>query len=144
MAYVNPNFVNGSAPALDAENLNDMADALELLSVENGGTGVSEVTQGAILVGAGQNPMGEVSGTGALYAIDATNPQYGTLPISCGGTGAVTPAGIRANLGLSNSGFNVSATAPTATNSLWIDTGNGGILKYYNGSQWVPVVAVFG
>lgn len=144
MAYVNPNFVNGSSPALDAENLNDLAGALELVSVENGGTGVNKVTQGALLVGAGTNPMSEVSGTGALYAVDATNPQFGTLPINCGGTGAVTPEGIRANLGLAKSGFVIAETAPTATNSLWIDTGNGGILKYYDGTQWTPVVAVFG
>ena len=39
----------------------------------------------------------------------------------------------------------VSATAPTLTNSniLWIDTSNGGIAKYHNGSAWVAITSVW-
>ena len=35
-------------------------------------------------------------------------------------------------------------SAPSNTSLLWIDTGNGSILKYYNGSSWTPVVGVWG
>ena len=40
----------------------------------------------------------------------------------------------------SKGAFVVSTTAPSNTGSLWIDTssGVGSILKYYNGSSWVP------
>lgn len=38
MAYVAPNWVNGQAPALDAEALNAISQALAKLPMENGGT----------------------------------------------------------------------------------------------------------
>lgn len=41
-------------------------------------------------------------------------------------------------------GVMIQTSAPTVTNVLWIDTGNGGIAKYYNGSAWTPVKAVWG
>lgn len=43
-------------------------------------------------------------------------------------------------------GIVVSNTAPEDTNVLWIDTGNGGIAKYYDtsSSAWITVKAVFG
>lgn len=37
-----------------------------------------------------------------------------------------------------------SASAPSDTGVLWIDTANGGITKYYNGSTWVATAAVWG
>ncbi len=37
-----------------------------------------------------------------------------------------------------------SATAPPSLTVLWIDTANGNIPKYYNGSAWVPLVSVWG
>jgi hypothetical protein len=39
--------------------------------------------------------------------------------------------------------FVVQSSTPSSTNVLWIDTGNSGILKYYNGSSWVGVCAVW-
>lgn len=45
--------------------------------------------------------------------------------------------------GISAKGFEFGTTAPTNTNLLWIDTTNGSILKYYNGSAWTAVNAVF-
>lgn len=43
-------------------------------------------------------------------------------------------------------GIVVSNTAPEDTSVLWIDTGNGGIAKYYDtsSSKWVTVKSVFG
>ena len=41
-------------------------------------------------------------------------------------------------------GSYVGTTAPTNTELLWIDTGNSGVLKYYNGTSWVATKAVWG
>ena len=38
----------------------------------------------------------------------------------------------------------VQSSAPENTGKLWVDTGNGNALKYYNGSAWVLVPAVWG
>lgn len=40
--------------------------------------------------------------------------------------------------------FSASTTAPSNTKLLWIDTGNGGIMKYYNGSAWVAIASTWG
>lgn len=42
-------------------------------------------------------------------------------------------------------GHAAQATAPTNTNLLWIDTGNGNILKFYDtaSKSWKPVAAVW-
>ena len=41
-------------------------------------------------------------------------------------------------------GAHIGAASPKDTTMLWIDTANGGILKYYNGNTWVTTVAVWG
>lgn len=39
-------------------------------------------------------------------------------------------------------GVIVSSTAPAGDSSvLWVDTGNGGLAKYWNGSAWTPIAA---
>ena len=143
MAYTAPTFVNDNTPAINATNLNNLAKAVESLGVENGGTGNSSFTEGAILVGDGTDPVTEVYGSGALYATTQGDPQFGTLPVSCGGTGATTLEQFKANLGLTNAGFVIQNSAPSVTTVLWIDTTNGTI-KYYNGSSWIPCVGVYG
>lgn len=35
--------------------------------------------------------------------------------------------------------FSAGTTAPSDTRLLWIDTGNSNVMKFYNGSAWVPV-----
>lgn len=143
MAYTAPTFKNNNTPALNATNMNNLARAVQNLTVPNGGTGSTSFTSGAILVGDGANPIDEIVGTGAVYATSSGSPQFGTLPISCGGTGATTAEQLRANLGLTNAGFVVQSSAPSSTNILWIDTTNG-TLKYYNGSNWIPIVGTYG
>lgn len=44
----------------------------------------------------------------------------------------------------SNSGIIKSDSAPSDINALWIDTANGGIAKYYNGTSWEVVKSVWG
>lgn len=145
MAYVNPGWINGGVPAIDQENLNEISEALELLPVENGGTGKASNTAGSILTGNGTNPVGELNGTGALYAETSGSPQFGTLPVSCGGTGTTTLAQLKEDMGLANGGFVASATEPEDTTKLWIDTGNSGIMKYYDSdtSSWVAIRGTF-
>lgn len=39
---------------------------------------------------------------------------------------------------LSGQGFVVQDTAPSNTRVLWIDSANSNIIKFFNGSGWVP------
>ena len=143
MAYVNPGWINGATPAIDQDNLNDISSALELLPVENGGTGVQSVTSGAILEGNGTGALQELIGTGAVYAETVGAPQYGTLPVSCGGTGVTTLPALKSAMGLANAGWVAQSTEPSETTVLWIDTGNGNVLKFYDGNAWVAVAGSF-
>ena len=40
--------------------------------------------------------------------------------------------------------FESGTTAPSDTSIFWADTSNGSVLKYYIGTDWTPVSAVFG
>ncbi len=40
--------------------------------------------------------------------------------------------------------FIAASAAPEKTNILWIDTSAGGVMKYFNGTSWVPTKAVWG
>lgn len=142
MAYTNPNFQNNNTPAINATNLNNLANAVQNLGVENGGTGKNSITSGAIVTGNGTGAVNELSGTGAVYATQIGSPQFGTLPVSCGGTGAVTLDALKTALGLANAGFVVSNTAPQVTTVLWIDSTNS-TMKYYNGTSWVAIRGVY-
>lgn len=144
MSYVNPGWINNSAPAIDAENLNNLSSTLEQVPVQNGGTGCSTHTEGAILVGDGTEPIVGMVGTGAVYAQTSGSPTFGILPINCGGTGANTLEGLRANIGLTNAGWVAQNTEPSVRTVLWIDTGNGNVIKFYNGSAWVACAGAFG
>lgn len=142
MAYVNPQWNNDSVPPIDADNLNDLSNAVELLSVENGGTGATTLAQGGIVLGQGVNTVQTLTGTGAVFAIESGNPQFGTLPISCGGTGATTQEAARASLGLTNSRFVIQTSSPTDTTVLWIDPSDSTISYYYEG-EWHKICGVF-
>lgn len=39
--------------------------------------------------------------------------------------------------------FESGTTAPSDTSIFWVDTSSGSVLKYYNGTDWMPVSAVF-
>ena len=143
MAYTNPNFQNNDTPAINATNLNNLANAVQNLGVENGGTGNNTFTSGALLKGNGTNAVGEVIGTGALYSSTSGNPQFGTLPVNCGGTGAVTLDALKENMGLANAGIVISETEPEVTTVLWINPTNG-VAKYYYNNAWNAIVGVYG
>lgn len=40
--------------------------------------------------------------------------------------------------------FAASGTAPSDKKLLWIDTANSNLLKYYNGTDWIPISAAWG
>ena len=142
MAYVNPQWNNNSVPPIDADNLNDLSNAVELMAVENGGTGATTFAQGGLLEGQGTNPVQALTGTGAVFATESGNPQFGTLPISCGGTGATTQDAARAALGLTNSRFVIQTSQPTDTTMLWINPEDSTLSYYYEG-EWHKICGVF-
>lgn len=37
----------------------------------------------------------------------------------------------------------VGSTAPTDTSGLWVDTANGNVIKFFNGSEWTTCAAVW-
>lgn len=81
----------------------------------------------------GVKPISKTSEMTQAVGIDSEGRLY-TKP----GTGGSGSGG-----GLS-SAYSVGATAPSDTGILWIDSGNSNILKFYNGSAWVAVGAVWG
>ena len=59
------------------------------LPVSVAGTGATSLASGAILVGNGTGAISTLdkpSTSGALYALANNSPQYGVLPVNCGGT----------------------------------------------------------
>ena len=70
------------------------------LLVGNGTEAVKmiEIAAGSLVVGNAENGVAGLQGTGALYAATAGAPQFGTLPLSVGGTGATNAAMARTNL----------------------------------------------
>lgn len=98
-------------------SVDDLFLADMIAEVDQGGTGQDSLTVNAILIGNGTDPIkmvkvdkgsilvgsdtdgvNELSGIGALYAATSGAPQFGTLPLSAGGTGATTAANARTNL----------------------------------------------
>ena len=41
-------------------------------------------------------------------------------------------------------GYVRQGTAPADTSLLWVDSANGNVMKYYNGTAWAPVPATWG
>lgn len=145
MAYVNPGWINGAAPAISADNLNNISNTLESVPVANGGTGRATLTSGALITGNGTSAVGQLTGTGAVYAESTGDPQFGTLPVSCGGTGVTTLAQLKEDMGLANGGFVIAAEAPVDTTKMWIDSGHGNIMKVYDSdnSAWIAIAGAF-
>lgn len=121
----------------------------DIIDVAHGGTGATELTKNAILVGNGTDTVQLISipensivvydaeqgitglsGEGALYSEADSAPQFGTLPLTHGGTGATTDADARKNLQVYSTGevddklkksTSVAYTA-TLSNGQWQDT----------------------
>lgn len=86
-----------------AEVLPTMKEYIETVKpVKYGGTGKNTHTTNSVLVGNGASPLKNiVSKIGAFFSTGANaEPNFGTLPIECGGTGATTAAQALKNLGI--------------------------------------------
>lgn len=81
----------------------------------------------------GVKPVSKTSEMTQAVGVDSEGRLY-TKP----GTGGSGSGG-----GLS-SAYSVGVTPPSDTGILWIDSGNSNTLKFYNGSAWVAVGAVWG
>ncbi len=127
MAYSNPNFVNNDTPAINATNLNNLASAVELLGVPNGGTGNTTFPSDSVLLG---------NGTNAIKTVNV-------LPVAQGGTGSNSIAGLKTSLDLGFTKLYKQSSAPSDTNGVWFNTSNYTLNIYYSGS-WRSVVGVFG
>ena len=161
--YSTPGWNNGASPAINAANLTAIGQAIELAQHPYGVCGTAAATAAkAVTI--------DFSGTLSLftgltvrikftYANKVASPTLnvngtGDKAIFCGGAAAKVDAwaagdivaltydGTRWNASVSSSApFVVSATAPSDTSKLWIDTANG--LKYYDGSNWVIVPVAY-
>lgn len=83
----------------------------------------------------GVKPVSKTSEMTQAVGIDSEGRLY-TKP-GTGGSGSGGGGGL-------SSAYSVGATAPSDTGILWIDSGNSNTLKFYNGSAWVAVGAVWG
>lgn len=68
------------------------------IEVSKGGTGAESFTEGSILSGNGSSTFTELLGIGALFASEEGKPNFGTLPVNLGGTGATDAANARKNI----------------------------------------------
>ncbi len=135
--YTNPNFVNDSAPALNEANLNELANAVENLTVPNGGTGKSTFALDALLAGNGEDPFKEITGTGAVYN-QGDDLRFGTLPINCGGTGATTPQEAVKNLGINADIINTYICTTTNNTVQLTNIGGGPNIKFVADADCPP------
>ena len=141
----------GESPEQDVEiDIDDILLKTAVTEVKNGGTGLDNVTLNALLIGNGTEPLKLVSidngsivigdteagikglaGTGALYSSTQGAPQFGTLPISVGGTGGTTEASARSNLSVYSkqetddaiSSATTKAYTHTLTADGWVEAG---------------------
>lgn len=96
-----------------------------VFDVPQGGTGMTMHTTNSVLVGNGSGSLKNISSAkGALYATGANEePQFGTLPIAEGGTGATSASAALTSLGAAaathdHSGHALTPASVTATGAI--------------------------
>ena len=82
-------------------------------------------------------------------AVDAKNVADAALPANekgtANGVASLDSAGKIPKAQLPTTGGYVrQATEPSDTSLLWMDSGHGDTMKYYNGTAWVPQPSVWG
>lgn len=75
------------------------------LSPLRGGTGISNPTNGALLIGYNSTRLLALNWNGALYSDGTNNPESGVLPVKYGGTGQTSLAGLATALTGVNGGL---------------------------------------
>lgn len=94
--YVNPGWVNGTSPAMNATEMNAISNTLVCVPIANGGTG-------ATTAAAARNKLGLGNTAGAL-------------PIANGGTGSTTAAAARNALGITPANIGALSTSGGTVN----------------------------
>lgn len=101
LATNNPHRVTasqvGAAPVNHTHNASNINSGT--LPPARGGTGLSAPSIGGLLKGNGSSSMTVIRGIGALYSPTTGDPRFGTLPVSMGGTGQTSMAGLASALG---------------------------------------------
>jgi phage-related tail fiber protein len=133
---------------------------------------IADIKSGVITVGMAAKVSNALTFSGgSTMSFDGSTPQTVKIPSKPDDIGAATAAqGAKADsavqssqVGVANGvatldsggkipkaqlpatgGYVRQAAAPTDTSLLWMDSGNGDIVKYYNGTAWVPVPATWG
>lgn len=100
LSYMYALLVAGFASSGHGHSVGDITSGV--FGVGRGGTGNATNAMNAVLVGNDSSAVKNVaSASGALYATgDNAEPQFGTLPIEQGGTGATTAKAARQSLGI--------------------------------------------
>ena len=115
----------------------------------NGGMAVGGGTTGSSGPGTGGSsytlPIANATTLGGVKPVSKTSEMTQAVGIDSEGRLYTKPGtgGSGSGGGLS-SAYSVGATPPSDTGILWIDSGNSNTLKFYNGSAWVAVGAVWG
>ena len=109
------------------------------------GTGMYYRTTSDTIVGRGWTRVLDASNYNSYAPTKTGTGASGTWGINItGSAGSVPWSGITGKPDLTTKPYSAGTTAPTDTRLLWIDTGKGGIAKYYNGSSWVAIKSTWG
>ena len=108
----------------------------------------TKITSSGVLKGDGNGSV-TAAAANSDYLPAASPAMTGTptAPTAAKGTNttqvATTAFVQNALSGISAKVFEFGTTAPTNTNLLWIDTTNGSVLKYYNGTAWTAISSIY-
>lgn len=91
-------FIDVDDILIAADSENGITYNAILIGGNNNTVKAVAIAAGSLVVGNAENGIAGLNGTGALYANALGAPQFGTLPITAGGTGAKTAADARTNL----------------------------------------------
>lgn len=113
--YVAPSWANGSAPYINASELNAISQTLQLLSIANGGTGAT--TAAEALAALGGEPIANVTSKGSNDSPVYFNANGVAVPISVLST-ALPGAGTDFNGNIYKIGKLVMITGTTASKQI--------------------------
>lgn len=123
---------------------------LKVKTADNGWVAVGGGTTGSSGSGTGGSsytlPIANATTLGGVKPVSKTSEMTQAVGIDSEGRLYTKPGtgGSSSGGGGLSSAYSVGTTAPSDTGILWIDSGNSNILKFYNGSAWVAVGAVWG